>query len=105
MKKNIIAAAGLLAASLFLAPAPASAVQIGVAAVPEAASPVEQVQYGYGRGYGRGGYGGRGYGRRGYGGGPRYGGRGYGRGGYGRVGPGNALGGGIGVVRGPVYNR
>ena len=107
MQKNIIMAAGLLAASLVLAPAPASAVQIGVAAVPEAAGPVEQAQYGYGRGYGRGGYGGGGYGRRGYGGGPRYGGgRGYGRGGYlGRVGPGNALGGGIGVVRGPVRYR
>jgi hypothetical protein len=107
LQKHIIMAAGLLAASLFLAPAPASALPVGVAAVPEAAAAVEQVQYGYGRGYGRRGYGyGRGYGRRGYGYGPRYGGRGYGYGrGYGRVGPGNALSGGIGIVRGPGYYR
>jgi hypothetical protein len=74
---------GLFAASLFLAPVPASAAQIGLGAVTEAAPAVEQVQYGYGGprfgpGYGRRyGYGGpRGYGRgHGYG----YG-RGYGRG-------------------------
>ena len=99
MQKNIIAAVGLLAASLFLAPAPASAAQIGVAAVPEAAGPVEPAQYGYGRGYDRGGYG-----RRGYGAGPRYGGRGYGGGGYGRRGGGKSFG-GFGVVRGPTYYR
>ncbi len=39
---------GLFAASLFLAPVPASAAQIGLGAVTEAAPAVEQVQYGYG---------------------------------------------------------
>lgn len=87
---------GLFAVGLFLTPLPASAVQIGVGAVPETTAPVEAVRYGYGRphyGYGRRFYGGRGYGygRRFYG-GPRFGrgygyGREYGRGyGYGRRG-------------------
>ncbi len=87
--------AGLFAAGMFLAPVQASAAQIGVGAVPETATAVHEVQYGYGgprfgyghRGYGRPHFRGRGYGYgRGYG--HRYGyGRGYGRGyGYGRPG-------------------
>lgn len=87
--------AGLFAVGLSLAPLPASAMQIGVGAVPETTSTVETVQYGYG-GYGRPHYGRRFYGGRGYGyggrfhGGPRFGrgfGHGYGRGhGYGHRG-------------------
>jgi len=87
--------AGVFAAGMFLAPIQASAAQIGVGAVPETATAVHEVQYGYGgprfgyghRGYGRPHFRGRGYGYgRGYG--HRYGyGRGYGRGyGYGRPG-------------------
>ena len=74
---------GIFAASLFLAPLPASAAQIGIGAVTDAAMPVEQVQYGYGGPR----FGPRfGDGRRGYG-GPRFHGRGYGYGrGYGRGG-------------------
>lgn len=89
MFKTLTLGAGLLAASLFMAPAPSSAAPLGVVTMPEATSAVENVQYGYG-GYGGGGYGrrgyGGGYGRRGYGGGrhfgPRFGGRefGFGRG-------------------------
>lgn len=79
--------AGLFAASMFLAPVQASAAQIGIGAVPEAATAVQEVQYGYGGprfgpriGYGRRGYGGPPFRGRGYG----YGyGRGYGHG-YGR---------------------
>ena len=93
MHKQITLAASLLVAGLFWTPA--SAAQIGIGAVPEAATNVDLVQYGYGhRGhYGhrhrRGGYGGgRGYGKHygqhhyhdnGFG----RGGRGF-RGGYGR---------------------
>lgn len=93
MFKTLTLGAGLMAACLFMTPAPSSAAPLGVVAMPEAATAVENVQYGYGGGgYGRRGYG-DGYGRRGYGGGrhfgPRFGGRefGYGRGrgyGYGR---------------------
>ena len=83
--------AGLLAASMFLAPAQASAAQIGIGAVPDAAAAVHEVQYGYGGprfgprfGYGRRGYGGPHFRGRGYGYGRGYG-RGYGPGyGYGR---------------------
>jgi hypothetical protein len=87
--------AGLFAASLFLAPVQASAAQIGIGAVPEAATAVQEVQYGYGGpriGYGRRGYGGPPFRGRGYGYGRGYGhgyGRRYGRGyghGYGRRG-------------------
>jgi hypothetical protein len=91
--------AGLFAASMFLAPVQASAAQIGIGAVPEAATAVQEVQYGYGGprfgpriGYGRRGYGGPPFRGRGYGYGRGYGhgyGRGYGRGyghGYGRRG-------------------
>jgi hypothetical protein len=88
--------AGLFAASLFLAPVQASAAQIGIGAVPEAATAVQEIQYGYGgprfgpRGYGHRGYGGPRFRGRGYGYGRGYGhgyGRGYGRGyGYGRRG-------------------
>lgn len=81
--------AGLFAASMFLAPVQASAAQIGIGAVPEAASSVQDVQYGYGGprfGYGRRGYGGPHFRGRGYGYGRGYG-RGYGHGyGYGRRG-------------------
>ncbi|WP_082487526.1 hypothetical protein [Methylobacterium sp. Leaf89] len=70
MLKTLTLGAGLMAASLFLAPTPSSAAPLGVAAMTEPAAAVETVQYGYG------GYGGRGYGRRGYG-------DGYGRHGYG----------------------
>jgi hypothetical protein len=87
--------AGLFAASMFFVPAQASAAQIGLGAVPEAASAVHDVQYGYGgprfgyghRGYGRPHFRGHGYGR-GYGRGYGHGyGRGYGHGyGYGRRG-------------------
>lgn len=87
--------AGLFAASMFLAPAQASAAQIGIGAVPEAASAIHEVQYGYGGprfGPGIGG------GRRGYG-GPRFRGRGYGYGrGYDR-GYGRGYGGGHGYGR------
>lgn len=89
--------AGLFAASLFLAPVQASAAQIGIGAVPEAATAVQEIQYGYGGprfgpryGYGHRGYGGPRFRGRGYGYGRGYGhgyGRGYGRGyGYGRRG-------------------
>ncbi len=93
MFKTSALTAGLFATGLFLAPLPASASQIGIGAVPEAASAVTDVQYGYGgprfgyghRGYGRPHFRGRGYG---YGRGHSYGHRfGYGRGyrhGYGR---------------------
>lgn len=88
MFKTLTLGAGLMAASVFLASAPVSAAPLGVVTMPETATAVENVQYGYGYGgggYGRRGYG-DGYGRRGYGGGhhfgPRFGGRhfGYGRG-------------------------
>ncbi|GEN01172.1 hypothetical protein MRA01_57110 [Methylobacterium radiotolerans] len=79
---------------MFLAPAPASAAQIGIGAVPEAGSAVRDVQYGYGGprfgrhfGYGRRGYGGPHFRGRGYGYGHGYG-RGYGRG----YGPGHGYG-------------
>ncbi|MCJ2018359.1 MULTISPECIES: hypothetical protein [unclassified Methylobacterium] len=71
---------------MFLVPAQASAAgQIGLGAVPEAASAVQDVQYGYGGprfGYGHRGYGGPHFRGRGYGYGRGYG-RGYGHG-YGR---------------------
>ncbi|MCJ2110303.1 hypothetical protein MKK64_03635 [Methylobacterium sp. E-025] len=98
--KTMFLALSLLIAGLSLAPAPASAAQIGIAAIPETAPAVEPVQFGYG--YGRGGYGRGGYGR-GYRGGYGYGGRGYGGprfgrgyGGYGR---------GYGRGRGYRYGR
>ncbi|WP_191970180.1 hypothetical protein [Methylobacterium planeticum] len=73
MQKQITFAASLLAAGLFLTSAPASAAQIGVAAVPEAATSIDLARYGYGGGYGRGyghrGHYGHGYRRGGYGGG------------------------------------
>jgi hypothetical protein len=72
---------GLFAASLFLAPLPAAAAQIGLGAVAEPAPTLEHVQYGYGGPRFGPGFGGR---RHGYG-GPRFRGRGYGYGrGYGR---------------------
>ncbi len=40
--------AGVFAAGMFLAPIQASAAQIGVGAVPETATAVHEVQYGYG---------------------------------------------------------
>ena len=60
MCKQTTFAASTLAAGLFLTPAPASAAQIGIAAVPEAATSIDLAQYGYGGGYGRG-YGHRGH--------------------------------------------
>jgi hypothetical protein len=81
--------AGLFATSIFLAPVQASAAQIGIGAVPEAAPAVQDVQYGYGSprfDYRRRGYGGRHLRGRGYGYGRGYR-RGYGHGyGYGRRG-------------------
>jgi hypothetical protein len=79
--------AGLFATSMFLAPVQASAAQIGIGAVPETATPVQEVRYGHGGprfGYGRRGYGGPHFRERGYGYGRGYGHR-YGHGhGYGR---------------------
>ncbi len=92
MRKALIIIAGLL-----LAPA-ASAAPLAVSSAPEAAPSVENVQYGYGGGYGRPrGYRGGGYGRGfgGYGPRPRF----YGRGGYGGRhfgGPGRGFRGGYG---------
>ncbi|APX84581.1 hypothetical protein BV511_07575 [Methylorubrum extorquens] len=92
MRKALIIIAGLL-----LAPA-ASAAPLAVPAAPEATPSVENVQYGYGGGYGRPrGYRGGGYGRGfgGYGPRPRF----YGRGGYGGRhfgGPGRGFRGGYG---------
>ncbi|EHP87951.1 hypothetical protein MetexDRAFT_5559 [Methylorubrum extorquens DSM 13060] len=92
LRKAIFVIAGLL-----LAPA-ASAAPFAVPSAPEAVSPVENVQYGYGGGYGRPhGYRGGGYGRGfgGYGPRPRF----YGRGGYGGRhfgGPGRGFRGGYG---------